>query len=468
MDFKTDIKKHFDSLADSRDKWRKKNKYYHASLVKLFSFLIPEGKRILEIGCGTGDLLTNIKAKEIVGIDISPRMIAAARRRYPAGKFFEMDAEDIQLTEKFDYIVAADLISFLDDIEKAFKGWHKVCNSDTRLIITHYNFLWEPLVKLSEILHLKMPERPHNWLTVQDTMSLLHLADFEVIKTGSILIFPKYFPLLSSFLNKYVARLPFFRRLALVNYIVARPAVRQKSDYSVSVVVAAKNEKGNIEALVKRLPGLGTRTEIIFVGGKSHDGTNEEIEKIIMAYPEKNLRFFLQKGQGKADAVRLGFDNATGDILMILDADLSVAPEDLTKFYNAIADGKGEFINGSRLVYAPEDQSMRSLNLIGNKFFSLMFSWILDDRIKDTLCGTKVLFKKDYENIKVSRAYFGDFDPFGDFDLLFGASKLNLKIAELPVRYHARTYGKTNISRWRHGWLLLKMTLFAMNKIKFF
>ena len=467
-DIKTEIKNHFDRLAGSREHWTRKNWYYYRSLINLFSFLIPTGKRILEIGCGTGNLLAHLKSKESTGIDISPKMIEIAKKKHPGIKFYEMDADSLKLSEKFDYIIASDLIGSLYDIERAFKEWHKFCNPETKIIITYYNFLWEPVMKLAEKLGLKMPGRVHNWLSVNDVNNFLNLADFEVIKTSGLLIFPKYIPFISNFLNKYVARMPLLGRLCLVNYVVAKPAVKQCGNYAVSIIIAALNERGNVELLLKRIPKLGLDTEIIFIGGNSKDGTNEEIRRMINLYPEKRIKFLLQKGKGKGDAVRLGFENAKGDVLMILDADLSVAPEDLEKFYDAISQGKGEFINGSRLVYTLEHQSMRFFNLVGNKFFSLMFSWLLDIRIKDTLCGTKVLFKKDYEDIKAGRAYFGDFDPFGDFDLLFGATKLNLKITELPVRYYARTYGETNISRWRHGWLLLKMTVFAMNKIKFF
>lgn len=465
---RVEIKNYFDELANSRDKWIRKNDYYYRSLTKLLSFLVPHNKHVIEIGCGTGDLLNHLKASKAVGADISAGMIRIAEKKYPNIKFYETDAEALDISEKFDYIIVSDLIGILYDIDRAFKSWRSICNPDTRLIITYYNFLWQPLILLAEKLRLKMPQKIHNWLSPNDVINLLNLADFEIIKTGKILLLPKYIPILSTLVNKYIARLPILNRLCLVNYIVARPAPKQKSDYSVSIIIPARNEMGNIKPMFERLPELGKRTEIIFVGGKSFDGTNEEIQRLLPLYKEKNAKFLLQKGAGKGDAVRLGFDNAMGELLMILDADLSVAPEDLVKFYETISQGKGEFINGSRLVYSLEDKSMRLFNVIGNKFFSLMFSWLLDCRIKDTLCGTKVLLKKDYENILANRKYFGDFDPFGDFDLLFGAAKLNLKITELPVRYYARAYGETNIARWRHGWLLLKMALFATKKIKFF
>ena len=212
---------------------------------------------------------------------------------------------------------------------------------------------------------------------------------------------------------------------------------------------------------------MGSHTELIFVEGHSQDDTIEQCRRVAAVTPDKDIKIFTQNGRGKGDAVRLGFSKASGDILIILDADLSVAPEDLPQFYDALVTGKGEFINGSRLVYAKDPQAMRFLNLLGNKFFALLLSRLLGQPIKDTLCGTKVLYRNDYGRIAGSRAYFGDFDPFGDFDLLFGAAKLNLKIVEAPIRYRQRTYGTTNISRFSHGWLLLRMSAYAARKLLF-
>ncbi len=258
-------------------------------------------------------------------------------------------------------------------------------------------------------------------------------------------------------------------KLCLVNYIVARPIDEIPiTEKSVSVIIPCKNEKGNIENAIKRLPDLGSHMEIIFVDGHSTDGTPDEIERVMRAYPAKDITFLVQEGTGKGDAVRKGFEQAQGDILLILDADLTVPPEEMPKFYNAIASGKGEFINGSRLVYPMENEAMRFLNILGNKFFGLAFSWLLSQRIKDTLCGTKVIGCENYRAIAANRHYFGDFDPFGDFDLLFGASKLNLRIVEIPIRYRARQYGETQISRFRHGILLMKMCFFAIRKLKVF
>jgi glycosyltransferase involved in cell wall biosynthesis len=270
-----------------------------------------------------------------------------------------------------------------------------------------------------------------------------------------------------SLVNRILVRLWPFHQLALSNFVIARPIPERVKDASVSIIIPARNESGNIKAIFERTSQMGRETELIFVEGHSKDDTCEAIQHEIASHPSTPSLLLRQVGIGKADAVRLGFSKAMGDVLMILDADLTVPPEDLPRFYEALVSGKGEFINGVRLVYPMEKEAMRMLNFLGNKFFSMAFSWLLGQPIKDTLCGTKVLWKRDYEQIAANRYYFGDFDPFGDYDLIFGAAKLNLKIIDLPIRYRERTYGLTNISRWKHGLLLMRMVAFAARRIKF-
>lgn len=462
------IKDYFNSIAPQRKQWKKKRKYYNRSLERYFSFIIPTGSRVLEIGCGTGELLNAVKPSYGVGIDFSEEMIKIAEESFPQYKFIVDDIEELQLEEKFDYIIMSDLTMSLWDVQKAFQCLNQVCHEKTKIIISNYNFLWEPTLKLAEALKLKLKQPNQNWLSTQDVNNLLHLSDFELIKTERKILIPFYIPLLTVFFNRFLANLPFLNRLNLVNFIVARPISRSvEQDYSVSILVPARNEKGNIENAIKRLPAFGSSQEFVFVEGHSSDGTYEEMLRIKEKYPDKNIQVMTQSGKGKGNAVREGFDAATGDILFILDADLTTPPEDMPKFYEALKKNKGEFINGCRLVYPMEKQAMRLLNLIANKSFGVLFSYLLSQPLKDTLCGTKVLFKKDYEIIKENRSYFGDFDPFGDFDLLFGAAKLNMKITEIIVRYKDREYGSTQISRFRHGWLLIKMCVFAARKIKF-
>jgi len=465
---KEDITKRFDALAGKRQYWKDLNRYYYNDQEKYFRFLVPEGLSILELGCGTGDLLNILKPKQGVGIDFSSKMIDIAKKKHPHLEFRTADIEQLEdWGETFDVLIMADVVGHLMDIAETFRKLHIFCRPDTRIIISYYNFLWEPILKIGEKLGLKMPQQYQNWLASDDIYNLLSLAHFQVVKSEYRLLVPKKIPLFSDFINRYLAPLPGLRKLCLCQYIVARPVKqKEKREFSTTILIPCKNEKGNIEPAVKRIPPFGEHQEIMFVDGHSTDGTQEEVNRIIKAYPEKDIKFMLQDGKGKGDAVRKGFAAARGDVLMILDADLTVPPEDLPKFFTALVEDHGEFINGCRLVYPMEKQAMRFLNFLGNKFFSMMFTWILNQRFKDTLCGTKVLFKKDYEKINSNRHYFGDFDPFGDFDLIFGAVKQNLKVVEVPIRYMERTYGRTNISRFRHGWLLMKMTLFAYKKIK--
>jgi len=465
---KSIIRNYFNSIASQRKRWKKRRKYYNRSLEKYFSFIIPAGSRVLEIGCGTGELLHAVKPAYGVGIDFSEEMIKIAGESFPELTFLTDDIEELQLIEKFDYIIMSDLAMSLWDVQKAFQCLNRVCHDKSKIVLSNYNFLWEPTLKLAERLRLKLKQPNQNWLSTQDIKNLLHLTGFELIKAERKILAPFYIPLLTPFFNRYIANLPLINRLNLVTFMVARPVTRNvERDYSASIIIPARNEKGNIENAVKRLPAFGASQEFVFVEGHSSDQTFEEMLRVQAAYPEKNIKVLIQTGKGKGNAVREGFEAATGEILFILDADLTTPPEDMPKFYDALKNNKGEFINGCRLVYPMEKQAMRLLNLIANKSFGVLFSYLLSQPLKDTLCGTKVLFKKDYETIRRNRSYFGDFDPFGDFDLLFGAAKLNMKIIEIIVRYKDREYGSTQISRFRHGWLLIKMCVFAARKIKF-
>lgn len=466
------IEKFYDNIASKNDYWRKKNSYYHKKIVDLYKFLIPKGKKIIEIGSGTGELLAKLSPLNGVGLDISGNMVKIAKKKYPKLKFIKQDASQIKLNEPFEYVILSDLIGNLIDVQNTFEQLSKIINPSTRIIINYYNYFWNPFLHVAEKLNLKMPQPIQSWLSSSDVKNFLELSNLEIIKESKYLLIPIDFPFISDFVNKYVARLPLVRNLSFVTYLIARqkPNTISDKEYSVSVIIPARNESGNIETAVLEIPQLGKNTEIVFVEGHSKDNTKEEIERVIKKYNgKKNITLVNQGiGSGKADAVRKGIAKSTGDMIIIFDADLTVSPADLPKFYQAIRTRKAEFIQGSRLVYPMEKEAMRLLNTIGNKFFGTAFSFLLDQRIKDTLCGTKAIFRTDYESITANRSYFGDFDPFGDFDLIFGSSKLNLSILEIPIRYKARTYGTTNISRFRHGWLLLKMTLIAAKKIKFF
>ncbi len=455
-------------FARTLDRWKRPRAYYQRRLAAIYSFLIPPGMRVLEVGCGAGDILATLKPSYGVGVDFCAAMLDRARHSHPELRFVEADAHYMDLKETFDYIVCLDLVNDLWDVQQVFENVARHCHPGTRVILNAYSRLWELPRRLAEIVGLAPSQLTQNWLAPEDVGNLLYLADLDLIRKSQEILWPFWTPPLHQLANKYMVKVAPFRWFALANVFVARPrpeAVRPEP--IVSVVVAARNEAGNIAQIFDRVPNMGAGTELIFVEGNSSDDTWGAIEREIARRPGVNARLFKQPGKGKGDAVRVGFQEATGEVLMILDADMTVPPEDLPRFYEAWRSGKGEFVNGVRLVYPMEDDAMRFFNHVGNKFFSLAFTWLLSQSIKDTLCGTKVLSKRNYEMIAANRGYFGEIDPFGDFDLLFGAAKYNLKIVDLPVRYGERTYGETNIQRWSHGMLLLRMVAKAMRKIKF-
>jgi SAM-dependent methyltransferase len=460
-----------DRLARQRDDWIARHRFFFDEDWRYLRFLVPEGQRVLDLGCGTGALLNQLKPSYGVGIDFSEGMVEIARAKHPHLTFIHADVEALddlaELKGPFDVIVMSDTIGTLDDCQETFRSLHRLCTLDTRIIVVYHSRMWEPVSMLHGYITQRRPSRPQNWLSSRDIANLFFLADFDVIKREWRLLSPFRMFGIGRFLNRYVATLPFIRKLGLRNYVIARSKLQQRhGDLSVSIIVPCRNERGNIEAAVTRTPKLADKQEIIFVEGGSSDGTWDEVQRVKAAYPSLAIKSFRQPGKGKGDAVRKGFAEAAGDVLMILDADLTTPPEDLPKFYEALRQSKGEFINGSRLTYPREKESMRFLNLLANHMFALTFTYLLNQRYTDTLCGTKVLSRRHYQEIVRNRAYFGDFDPFGDFDLIFGASKLNLKTAEIPIRYAARAYGETQISRFQHGWLLLRMVIFAFKKLK--
>jgi ubiquinone/menaquinone biosynthesis C-methylase UbiE len=458
----------FDRCAAEVGDWHRRHAGYHDAIASLARFHVPRGARVLEVGCGTGDLLAALEPAVGVGVDLSGAMVREAGRRHPALRFHHMPAERLDLPgETFDYVVLSDLLGYLYDIRLVFERLAAVSHPGTRVVINWYSRLWQPVVHLLERLGLKLPLPYLNWTTAADVTNLLRLAGFEPIQQRGHLLLPLAFGPFGRFVNRFLAHLPIVRWFVWTNWVVARPVPEPVAPPRVSVVCPCRNERGNIEEVVRRLPALGVHTELLFVEGHSSDGTLEACRAVAAAHPERDIKVLVQTGRGKGDAVRLGFAHASGDLLMILDADLSVAPEDLSQFYEAMVSGVGELVMGSRLVYAMDPRAMRFLNLLGNRAFGLLLSTVIGQPIKDTLCGTKAIWRRDYQRLAAGRPYFGEIDPFGDFDLIFGAAKLNLRIVEVPIRYRERNYGATNISRFADGWLLLRMSALAARRLYF-
>jgi len=397
--------------------------YYRSDLKKLINFIVPTGSKKV--------VLENVN-------------------KLP----------DKSKLKKADYVILKNLIGNLDDIQEYLEKLRKNIEPESRVVIIYFNHLWEPIIKLATSLGLRTRAGEQNWLNQNDISNILKLSDYEVITSQKRLLFPAYIPIVSDILNKWVANLPIFNKLCLTTFAMARPKHPKTKELSVSIIVPARNEAGNIAEIIPSLPKFGKYQEIVFVEGGSEDNTWETILQEKNKKQKKHIivKTFKQRGTGKADAVRLGASKASGDIIIIYDADRTVNAKDLGKFYSVLKTNQGEFANGSRLVYPMDKDAMRTLNKFGNHLFSSLFTWILGQNFKDTLCGTKAFSMENYKKIVKAKKVFGDIDPFGDFELIFGAIKNDLKVVEIPIRYKERVYGTTNISRFRHGALLFKMT----------
>jgi glycosyltransferase involved in cell wall biosynthesis/ubiquinone/menaquinone biosynthesis C-methylase UbiE len=483
------IRDHYDRLAPSRDRWYARSGYYHRHLEATVRSIVPPHSKVLELASGTGNLLASLQPSRGLGIDLSPQSVRIAQGNHPELEFVVGDAESFELPgEKFDYVIASDLVGELEDIAAMLDCVRSVSHENTRLILTFHNPALEGVLRVSQRLGLSMVPARQNWVGRLTMQTLLGLADYHVDAVRHSMLMPKHVPLVAEFLNGSLSGRRAFRYIDLVNVIVARPEMPrpQAESLSVTVLIPCRNEIGNIEPAVERMPEMGSHTEILFVDGHSTDGTKEKIEEVIEKYGGlRDIKLLLQVPDadysrpkadpdaptvmlrlGKGDAVRKGFDVAQGEVLMILDADLTVPPEDLPRFLDPIAKGKADFINGTRLVYPMEDRAMKFVNYLGNWFFSVLFTWLLEQPIRDTLCGTKAVRRSDYQRIKAGRAHFGEFDPFGDFDLLFGAARSGLRITEVPVRYRRRVAGVSKVRVSQHGWLLAAMSLVGFRRLK--
>jgi Glycosyl transferase family 2/Methyltransferase domain len=465
---------HLANLATKRDRWVKGNRYYYRLLGRLLQFLVEPNKRVLSVRCSIGVFLSAMRPRVGKGIEICREITEVAREHHPEFSYEVAfpDTEQFQacfeIGEKFDYIAMNDIDDTVD-VQRALQNLKPLCERHTRLLITTYNHLWEPIVRFAESLGMKVPRVEQNWLSGADVRNLLALCGYEALETRRVILCPKYIPLLSAFLNGFCARLPGLNRLCMTEVHVARllPTPWDKEKLTVSVIIPCKNERGNVADAIRRIPSLAGQTEIIFCDDKSTDGTADEVRHVQEMHPECDIRLEGGPGISKAQNVWTGFNAASGDILMILDADLSTMPEELPYFVDAIASGATEFVNGSRLIYPVPRAAMKGVNMLGNKFFSLAFSYLLNQRVKDTLCGTKVLWRSDWQRIKQLLGSWGIEDRWGDYELLFGASKLNLRIVDLPVHYQERIYGTTKMTKvFRNGLVMLKMCWHGFLKLK--
>ena len=452
---KREIKDHFELISENYDKWKSMNRYYHSTLKDFYRSHTKPTDDVVEYGCGTGDILSAVNGRRKVGLDIAEGMLRRAKEKYPNLEFYQHDAETaFQARAAFDVALLPDIIDHVTDILKLYGSVNRILKMGGRMCLSTINPLWDPIFLVAEKMGQKMPEGEHNFVPNRDLINFLALRGFKLSSWGSRMLIPRYIPLISDPINALAPRLPFVRRLCVAQTLVAEK-VREypdayEGDLTCSVVIPCFNEAGNIEECIRRIPSMGRKTEILVVDDGSRDETASIARKIAETDPRVRVISY-SPNQGKAQAVKKGFDHATGDVMMILDADMTVMPEELPEFFRPLAEGVADFANGTRMIYPMEQQAMRFLNVVGNFVFGIVMSWLTAQRISDTLCGTKALFRKEYSKIPLGR------DRWGDFDLLFGAAENHLRIVEVPVHYKARVAGVSKMQPFRHALLLVRM-----------
>lgn len=420
-------------------KWQ--HQYYHERIRKTFSFIIPPNKKILFLGADDAKILASLRpAKGTVAISTA--------------------YESYLPKEKFDYIILNGVLGQTTDMLRILKNILRACHPSTRILIYQYNYLWQWVLAIAEKLRLKRKEGVQNWLSVNDLKTYLEGADFQVTRIFRRTIFPFNFFGLGRILNFIDAIIPFFDFLKLDQFIISRPEpylFPKELPESLTICITVRNEKGNIEKIVKSIPKICKEQEILFVEGHSTDGTRKEILRMINQYPDKSIRVMGQPGIGQGDATRVGFKAAKGEIIIIYEGDGTSDPGDIKYFYDAMTSGRFEFIEGSRFVYPLDNKTMPVINQLGNIFFAKWFSFFLGQKTTDVLSGIKSILKKDYNLLFERWGFLGFEDPFGDFELLYGAARMGLKFGEIPMRYYPRTYGETKTKPFTHGLYLLKM-----------
>ncbi len=458
-----------DGGAAARAKDLRRHRYYYDEIKRVVRAAVPDGQRVLCIRSDAGQYLAWVKPSRGVGVEISERLNALARANAPGCEFLTAGAQDFEVDGAFDTVLIVNAVNELFDVQATLERARDVCAERGQVVIVFYNFLWQPLVQLAEALRLKRQQPKQNWLSFGHVSHLLRLSGFEPVERSRSILCPFGIPGLAWLFNRCVARLPLIEKLGMVQTVVARPTREPDAPRSptVSVIVPCKNERGNIEEAVLRTPEMGAGTELIFCDDRSTDGTGDEVRRMQQEHPERDIRLVEGPGISKAENVWTGFDAAKNDIVMILDGDLAVAPEELPKFVDALARGRAQFANGTRMVYPMRGQAMRLANLFGNKLFGMLFTHILGKDISDTLCGTKALWRDDYKRMKPLRGTWGIRDRWGDYELIFGAAALGLERVDVPVHYMERTYGETKMTgRLKNAWIMLRMCKAAFFKLK--
>ncbi|MDD4938703.1 MAG: glycosyltransferase [Candidatus Omnitrophica bacterium] len=450
------VKQHFNRIAAEYDYWKKKNDYYYSLIKDFYRKNIPPGSSVLELGCATGQILASVEPKRGVGIDISDSLITLAKSKYPQYEFNVADVEEFTFSEKFDYCVMSDLIDHLHNIPRAIQSAYGALKPGGKLIITSINPLWNPLFGLLEKMRLKMPEGPHCFIPNRFLEFFCQMKGFKTVCKGALIFIPKKIIFIGGILNRIIPKTPLLNRFCWVQTLIVSKDQKAKLDLSCSVIVAAYNEEENIAECVERVPDIGREYEIIVI----NDGSKDKTPEILTALARKkhNLRVInFPENRGKASAIEEGIRAARKEVIIILDADMSVAPEDIPLFVEPLERGIADFINGTRLIYDMQKHAMAQVKRIANFILAVLFSALNQLRLTDTLCGTKAFFRKDFQDIKIRG------EKWGDLVLLEHAKRKGLRIREIPIRYYTRTGGVSKM-RFSDGLRFIRFTLSAALK----
>ena len=448
------IRAYFEKTAPRWDHWMRKSRYYHGYVYDRIQGMVPPGKAVLVYGAGTGDLLDRVKPGRGVGLNVAEELTRLAREKYPGHEFITVDVDEIRIPEGFhaDYVIMHNMLDLVYDIWAVLEHLRPALHEHSVIIVTTSNPLWSPLLKLGSMVGQRTPNSPRNYITNKDISSVLRLQGLDVVEEGMLLPVPRYVPLVSAFLNALVPHVPVLRYTGSTQYIVARPRVQRRPP-KVSVIIPCHDEEDNIAQAIRRTPDMYAGTEVIVVNDGSRDRTVDAVKEVMTSDPRVRL-VSTQRNQGKASAVKAGMDAATGDVVVILDADMTVMPEELPKFIHSLYQGTADFVNGTRLVYPMDKGAMSYRNYLGNKAFCFLASFIMRQRVSDTLCGTKAFFKGDYLHMPLQGR-----ERWGDFDFLYSAARLKLRILEIPIHYQERVAGVSKMHVLRDGFLFLRASL---------
>ncbi len=370
--------------------------------------------------------------------------------------------------KKYKTIILTDLFEVSTDILELLSMVNKLLGKDGIIVICSINQKWNRILNLFERLNLKDGNQKRLFINSTIVLNIAKVTGLEFVTQRNKQIFPFRMLGLGSLINNILEILffPFSFGIRIYSILNQQEKFNEEKKYSKSIIIPAKNEEKNLKPLLNQIPELEEDHEIILAIGDSEDKTYEVAKEIKEArcWPFE-VKVIKQTGKGKANAVWEAVEEASKEVIIILDADISVNPETIVQFNSVIDTGKASFVNGTRLIYGMESGAMRIVNNLGNRIFQYIVSIIIGQKITDSLCGTKVFFRKDFNKIKLWKELVQMKDPFGDFDMIFTAGYFGLKILEIPVRYQARVYGVTQIKRFRDGY---KLIIYLLNSIKIF